>query len=223
MMVLPAGIGAARPVQSGGGGGGYLGVTITKVTTASTSQIISLGPYSAGDLLIIQWSSQWGFGNGVTTPAGWTLINNSVGGTRQLFCYRVMDGTEGSTVTVTYGTSALGIAAVHRIEAGKFHASTAPAFQWSQGSNAAPDSPNLSPAWGSADTIWISTFHADGNLGVSAFPFAGNQASESFGSSPWLTLGSCWEKVVAASNNPSAFTMSGSSSWMSHTIAVRPP
>ena len=203
--------------------GAYLGNVITKITSATSTHAISLGTVVPGTLLILQWTAEWGVGGAVYTPAGWTLITNAAGGTRQLFCYRIADGSEGATVNVIYQFTAKGIAIVHHIAPGAFHVSTAPAFAWAKSTSASPNPPNLAPSWGSANTLWLATCHVGGSPTVTAWPLAGDPTADRIQvPDSTATIASCWQQSVASSFDPAAFALSASKAWMAQTLGIRP-
>lgn len=102
---------------AGGGGGGPIGVlgtgTATVVANGFATVAHTLPAYSAGDYVFIQCNYPTSGGTaGVSLPAGWlTLIDGShgaPGGTTDKYYlfYKKMNGSEGSTVTITQTGSA---------------------------------------------------------------------------------------------------------------------
>lgn len=73
--------------------------------TSSSTVTVTLPTYSAGDIVFIQFAGSWGNPDNTVAATGWTLISRFTTGTtnnnQTSVLYRIMDGTEGTTVTAT--------------------------------------------------------------------------------------------------------------------------
>jgi fibronectin type 3 domain-containing protein len=100
-------------------GGGSSGIaprsttaTVTPITSAATSWTVSLPAYSSGDFVVLFLGDNLGSTAGVPTSSGWTNFNttNESSGLKGAFLGKRMTGTEGSSITVTWGAACLGVA-----------------------------------------------------------------------------------------------------------------
>lgn len=204
----------------------YLGATTSGFSTASTSHNVAMpASVSSGDLLIIQLGTGQTGANTITTPSGWTLLHSGAPGSfRVVTFYKVASGTEGgTTVAVAMTTSLRASAIVHRIQVGTF--SSSPEISAVNGTGTTPDPPNLSPTWGSANTLWIASFASINNGAISAYPFPNNNVTVSDGGAGGTgasRMGSCTSEQTVSSLNPGSFTKSGSVGWWAMTVGVRP-
>ena len=210
--------------------------SVTDTEAPSGSESTShVGDYpatvNAGDLLIVVASFGWGDGT-VTEPTGYDgtiKFTTANGSSNKLSGFvKLAAGTEGGgTYTVTTGESSQGLLRCIRVSgwygtiSGGVEFGTA-----STGSDDSPDAPSLTPAWGSADTLWLDIFGNDNPYNtVSSYPTnytaAGTYAVTSSNGSP-SGIGSSYRNYAAASENPGVVTLDGSIAWVANTIAVRP-
>ena len=174
-----------------------------------------------GDLLvgITQISSD----DSITYPGGWTLADTLTdgGNVRSSVWYRQADGTESGTFTVTIGDSENSIHMIYRISGADLVATQAPeADHFESAATALPDPPNLNPAGGTKDFLWLSGMFIR-NLGGSVPP-------SGFGSTLIRAVGTghgatAQRNLSAGSLNPSTWDATPSSpSWVASTIAIHP-
>lgn len=203
----------------------------TPFSTSVTSMPVTM-PTSivAGDLLIatveVRNAGTW------TNATGWTDIatlsqaggGGSVGKLNGF--YKIAAGTEsGTTPTWTASTGTTGEWQVYRITG--WHGTTAPEAVTASGDATAADPPNVTPSWGTDDTLWLAVA---GHAAASAAAFTAaptnysnfqNNGTSSGGSA--VSLASATRQLNAASENPGTFTAGGSNRfWASATIAIRP-
>lgn len=200
-------------------------VTETAFASGTSHNVSMPATVNSGDLLITL------FGNDsnatVTTPSGWTLIDNTVNGTDPRFSsyYRIADGSEDGT-TVDFVTSADEAASAQVYRISGWHGTTAPEIGTpATGSSAAPDPSSTTPSWGAADTLWIATAGWNRDRTVSAYPtnYTGNNTDTVSGAGAGgVGVGSATRDLNATSDDPGTFTISASDPWISYTIAVRP-
>lgn len=196
-------------------------VANTADATAATSRAVNLpSGITSGELLLMF------MGSGAATTynaTGWTdlLASNAVYG----ILYRIADGSEGATVTVTTASTKLACI-VFRVT--NWFGSGIPAkTTLVSGSSTAPDPGALTPAWGAADTLWFA-FEGSGNgATATVYPtnYADNQTTVAATGGSAATRGGAavaTRNLNNASDDPSAFTISTSASWGAFTIGVRP-
>lgn len=209
----------AFPVEASATGAGENAGTTTHVCNLPSS-------IASGNLLVLVFHV---VGNTtITTPTGWTSVLNTADTTTQrtAIFYRIADGTEGSTVSVT--TSASLRCEYRSLRFTGAHASTAPeASAAAYASSNAPDPPSLDPAgWGTEDTLWYAIEAGnDATKTVNTYPtnYTGGVQHVSTGGTPGqLALAS--RNLNAASADPGAFALSsgGGSRTVGITLAIRP-
>jgi len=189
-----------------------------------TTHIIDLpsGYDTVGDLLIVVFGCDGS--ESVGWPAGWTelfekqitlVLTLAVG-------YRVAEGDEESTITVTTGTSERSAHTSYRISG--IHSSSAPecgSSNTSDGSDS-PDPPDLDPSWGEEDTLWIAACCYDANKTISGYPtnYTDGRNDHSL-SVAGCGVGSCFRELNAESETPPLFALSASEQWIANTLAIR--
>ena len=155
-----------------------------------------------------------------TWPAGWTELYDtaSAGTLMGSGAYRVADGGEGASITVTTSIGGEGSYNTYRISGQ--HASSAPEVGTSAtGSSTTPDPPAVTPTWGSADTLWFAVMHHD-FCTVTTAPTNYTNLLAQDGATP--VTASARRALAAADENPGGFTVSAADAWVAQTCAVRP-
>lgn len=195
-------------------------------TSNATSHTVNLGSTpNTNDLLIVA-----AFFDGtptITWPTAlgtWTQLYTGDNGisSRVDIRYKLANG-EGSSIALTTDAGERMATAAWVIDDGTF--TGVPEIATATGSSANPDSPSLSPSWGSQDTLWLSLACSDsGDLTISAYPTSYSQTAvlDATGGAGGVTMGRAERQFAASSENPSAYTFSASKSWIASTIAVRP-
>lgn len=102
--------------------------------TASTTHNIPLGTYNVGDLLFVFIAGRTDTGTAPTVPTGWLGFLNYPNTTpapdgRKGYLYKIMDGTEGSSLAVTLAASQAITYGVLRFKAGTYEADLNYMFQ----------------------------------------------------------------------------------------------
>jgi hypothetical protein len=190
-----------------------------------------------GELLLCIAAGNLNNVNGFTFPAGWTyFVQQATGSSSAIVgAWRVADGTEGPTVTVTsvFGSAKFTVV-MYRIP-GAANPATSPirvSSPMAVGTDTAPDPPSLSPPEGSKDWLWLAMM----SVGLQA------EADDD----TWATAPSGYEKLVqttsgtaggAGSNNyfasatrkattatedPGPFSQAQSVQWGAVTVAIPP-
>lgn len=215
--------------------------TTTAVTTASSSWTVNLDPALAnGDLLIIilrtaeaetsTWPSgyqNWLVSGGINT---WHDLQADTSDDVVTIVVRDCDGSEASSINVTFGTTCKGCAVAYRISGAAAWSVTVPDSNHANGSSTNPDPPSVNVAGGPKDILAIALdTHVGEQTTTVTYP-------TNYGNTGQITSGSggsvatncqinyCDRQVTAASSeDPSAFTISGSQAWAAITILVQEP
>jgi hypothetical protein len=202
-------------------------VTRGNSNTNATSRNVTLpATINANDVLIALFAND---GDATvtwdnTTAGTWTLLFSTASGVaaRLTAYWKVADGTEDGAV-LSIDTSAIERSAWHiyRISgAQSVEAGTA-----ATGTSTAPNSPSLTPSWGSADTTWLTVFASDNQT---ADPTDGptnyttNDIYDDAPNAAGVGVGSSYRDNAASSEDPAAWTIAASLAWVANTIAVRP-
>lgn len=169
----------------------------------------------------------------ISLPAGWTNQTNH-NGLIHVF-WKVLDGSEGGSVTVTLSTDKKVTAFAYNINGYDPDAATpvevsAPDF----GESATPDSPNLNPSGGALDFLWLTTFVMNNTNQTDDDSWGGTQPTNyssvllkttgtAGGSFVNVASGSAERLLNATSENPIGWaTDLAAELWSALTIAVFP-
>jgi uncharacterized repeat protein (TIGR01451 family) len=180
----------------------------------------------AGDLIIAFAAKDKN--NTATWPAPWVEIVDASNSTEvSLFvAYLIASGGETSVTVTTASEPDRSHHIAIRIPAASWHGTTPPeAAAAITGNSNAPNSGSLTPSWGAADTLWISTFglvDLDTDS-VTSYPTNYTDNNLSYGptgSSAGIAIAS--RELNAATDDPGQFTLSGGNFWVAATVAVRP-
>jgi hypothetical protein len=199
-------------------------VALTSDTTPASTMAVNLpAGIVAGEILLLFCN----LGGG--TASGWTAAFTPSFVFEGCCLWKVADGSEGASVTLTHGFGGTGHggAVAYRISGGQsVEASAAPA----SGTSTAPDPASLTPSWGTAKTLWFAAMAANrtgggGTITVSAAPTGFTNLQQAIGISSFpvgnrMAVAQKDERV--SSQDPAAFTMSPSLNWAAYTVAVRP-
>lgn len=183
---------------------------------ASTTHTINLpAGIVAGDLLLVCLVTD---AVAVTTPSGWTLLLLTEEFNPSLRTYyRIADGSEGSTITITSGGFGSSAHTSFRIDLGDKREAVG---VWSS----PPNPPSLSPSWGAQDTLWIAVCaYGPGTTAVTSYPTDyTNGRNDRWNDASGFGVGSAYRSVRAASEDPGPFGLSPSGGGNVQTIAVSP-
>lgn len=193
---------------------------VTNSTVAGTTHSLNLpASIAAGDILLAVVRAP-----GSTTiawPAGWTEWEETFADAsddQTSIAWRVADGTEGATITITFGTSRILVGLCYRITGGVGITFSALAV----GSGSQPNSPNLALTT-ARDVLWISIGGCDDSetltSGPASYSNATVQGSTATGASGCTVYGAS-RGLNAASENPGAWTLGSTSIWAAWTVAI---
>ncbi|MEF3692027.1 MAG: hypothetical protein V3574_03165, partial [Candidatus Moraniibacteriota bacterium] len=190
-----------------------------------TSHTVNLpSGISSGNLLIVSFSNDGS--DTVTWPSGWTGLFSTANGTanRLSAAYRIADGSEGTTITVTTSGSQGSAHTSYRITG--HYSGAAPAVGTAAtGSSVNPDSPSLTPSWGAEDTLWLSVYGWDSNASNSSYPtnYSLGQVTNLYNQTVHgAGIASAGYNLNASSQDPGTATLSATETWVANTLAIRP-
>ncbi len=190
----------------------------------STSHVLNLpSGIASGHLLIMALAMD---GNAVLTwPAGWSVLSTSTnsGGDGTLEVrYRIADGSEGASITVTTDASERGSYITWRIT--NWHGTTPPEAGTPVAGTTNPNAPNVTASWGSADNlfIWVCGW-GNSTQDISAYPsdYTVSQMTDSGSAAGLAGIAMAARELASASDNPGAATL-GSTLSVANTLVVRP-
>ena len=194
-------------------------VATTTDNTSQTSQTYNLpsGITAAEYLfLLISNSGTAVLSSGLT---GWTQLTD--GAVSAHIFYKVATGSEGSTVTAGWFSAVTSVGLAFRISGAD--TSTAPALNTvATGNSAAPD-PSVSATLAAKNNLFIAAaFYSAGARTFSAYP-TGYGIGQSTTTGTAVAIASAMKQALATTDNPSAFTASGTSFWSAYVIGIQPP
>lgn len=176
------------------------------VGTASTSSITVSLPtgIQAGDLLLCAVAINYTYPT-LTFPAGWTKVvadfnYSDAGG---VIAYRICDGSEGSSITVSAGTGQPRAWQTYLIRGRTGNPEAAISSQaLAQTSNP----PNLAPSWGVKDCLWLVFYFESVSYSVTTPPTGyGNETNSAYGGNN-VAVYSWYKTATASSDDPAALT-----------------
>jgi hypothetical protein len=171
----------------------------------------------AGDLLIV--FTRLGDVT-LNFPAGWTAFLNQVGAatlTRSYAHFKIANGTEGASLSVTASASTGASGTAYRIS----DYTGTPEVSVTTGNNVTADCPNLTPSWGLKKTLWIAMLNQH-TSSVLTDPANYTNPLPAAGLSVFHRTVRRFNEV--ASENPGPwgnFTTGNGFIWVGATVAVR--
>lgn len=190
--------------------------TFSSTNATSVSHITTLPALTVGRKFILVMTNA---NAAVTTtmPAGWTRVTPSA----SLFIHvweRVVDGTEGASVTVTSSTAQKSDQAIYEVSN---YSGTAEVGTEATGTNTTPDPPAVTPSWG-ADSAMVLALYCNNTATAPASAPSGysNLSSVNAGGAQ-PGLGMADKTITASSEDPGTFSATGATVWYSQTIAIR--
>lgn len=196
-----------------------VGATATGFNSAAGSYAVAFSGSTtvSGELLILLICCN----TVVNTPSGWTVLWNTFS-SGNVF-YKVADGSEGASVTVTRSGTSVGAGITYRLS----NYTGTPELARAAASGTNPNPPSLSPSWGSAKTLWVaqaSLFKLSSGNTFSSYPSGFSNGVNAVGDngSSCANAASASLQLEASSDDPGTFAFSsGSASGQAFTIAVR--
>lgn len=202
--------------------------TTTNGSSATSANVLTTNlpsGYIAGDLLIIHVKSVYSGNYTITSPAGWTELWNvqvlpSSNRHRDVTCYKVAAGTEGSSVSFQTSSNVSSWAySSLRIQTGTY-SGVPVAGVVATGSASAPNPPALTSGFGAVDTLWLACGGTtdNGTTYSTGFTLLSYNGTGSGDTGSWSFVS--YKNEVSASNNPDAWGTS-CAGWAVDTIAIR--
>jgi hypothetical protein len=203
--------------------------TNSGANAATTTPTLNLpSGIAAGHLLILLLVTD---GNpAVTNWNGYTEVNSlscPASACRAAWAYRVADGTEGASVTITIAASQETGYITLRI-GGHGSSTTAPQGASATGTSATPDPPSLTPTGGPKDFLWIEFFGADDDDETATYwttspdAYTGIDQVQCATSGTICMIAAAQRPANATTENPGTMAMAASEEWTAITIAVHP-
>lgn len=202
---VSAAFGTSYPVVVGSTDGNNTAATVS----------INVPPGAVGELLLALVGTD--ANSSTTWPSGWTSLFNTFSTSDGISAaWRIADGTEGATISVTSGAN--WYYAILRI--GGNHATAAPEAGTAVSATATTGNPPaVTPTWGAANDLWVVMGHADSGVSVT-YPTNYNWV-QTFNTNTG-TLAVAVRPLNAATEDPGTFGWGGSILNKVNTIAVRP-
>lgn len=189
--------------------------------TVGTEHTINLPTgIGSGDLLLVFFASDGD--PTIAFPGGWTKLFEKGRSFLVKFgaWYRVADGGEGASITVTTTASEGTAHTSYRITG---YSGTPEVGTAATGVTANPNPPNLTPTWGAKDTLWFAVCGYDTNKTVTAYPTNHTNGRNDYSDGgSGCGVGSARRELNAVSEDPGTFTLSGSDQWVANTVAIQP-
>ena len=188
-------------------------VNLTEHTLYLPPDIVS------GDLLLF-----FGLSDGaptITLPEGWTELFQVASGIAVKLgaWYRIADGGEGASITVTTSDAEMFATTSFRITGylGTPEASTA------TGNNTNPQPPSLTPSWGAKDTLWFACQGNDTNRTIVSYPTNYTNGYSALANDiEGCNLGTARREFNIATEDPDGFYISEADEWVTATVAIQP-
>lgn len=192
-------------------------------TSWATSHTISLGSYVPGDHILLVFGIN-GSGGTISDPGGWTGVHAADLNSNQKWrvWIKAMDGTEGSSVTITTGAgnkSAAQAILFRGARAGQVFETAWDIAVATKGYGSSVDPPSVTPAWGSGDNTYVALGFAAGS-GHSVSSYMTNYTLGTDTTSA-ATVMSASRKLTGSAEDPGAFTLSGSDNFQAITVVLR--
>lgn len=192
----------------------------------STTHSITLPTgISSNDMLLVIFSNDGSATASVTTPAtGWTELWTASGGQNRMTCwYRRADGAEASTITATTSSSESAAWTCYRYSG--VHTTSNPEAGTAGGGSSSPDPPSVTASWGAEDNTFNAQVGNDSNITVTGYPtnYSEGQLTDLYNNATHgCGIGTASRQLNASSDNPGAFSYSGTDNWVYNTIVLRP-
>ena len=181
---------------------------------------------ASGDLLVMFCNTVSAWSGGISVPSGWTALYTSVfsgeSGDKVRCFYKTATGSEGSTVAVATPDWTRMSAVTFRIsgwDSGEAPEAGTPAVN---SGSTAPNPPSLTPSWGSDKTLWLAVSHSSAGSSVS-YPTnysGGVTAYSGVDNAYHARTAVAVRELEATSEDPGAFTLGSSATWVANTVAV---
>jgi hypothetical protein len=184
------------------------------------------GTASAGDLYIAH-VAQDGAGTFTWTSPAVEIKDQALTGGVNTVAYLIAAGGETAMPLVTSTVTERWEWAVWRFPAGEWNGTTPPEINTGvTGSSTTPNPGSSTPSWGSeTNNIWLALCARDDSVAntITAYPtnYSTAQADKNDITSA-LNVGGAVRIATGSPEDPGAFTISASETWIAYTVAIRP-
>lgn len=202
-------------------------VTTAAIGSSQSTATLALGfTANAGDLVLVA-AGEDGAGT-VTWPASpWAEIKDQTftGGSAHVG-YLIAAGGE-TAVVLASTVSDRWEACIWRIPAGEWHGTTPPEINTGvTGNNTAPDPGAIAPSWSvETNNIFVALAFRDDSAAntITAYPTNyGTAQADKNDTTSACNVGGAVRIVTGTNENPGAFTISATETWIAYTVAIRP-
>ena len=200
-----------------------------ELSNTSDHDVVMPSGLTSGDLLLFfQGNDSSVAVDGTTIPSGWTQLDAAtLSACNGEIWYKTSDGGESNfTYNLVGGSSQTSTNRVFRITG--WHGTTTPETTRVDNDTPTtdPDPGSLDPSgWGTEDTLWIASWQADNGIGTTdGYPtnYSDNQFSGGATTGGGHRMSISTRELNAASEDPGAYSTSGSDDNVVFTVAVRP-
>lgn len=204
-----------------------LAVAYSHETTNTTSHVVTLPAYEIGDELFVYFSKD-GSAAASAWPSGWTeLFSDSRASpdARHEFRYRIADGTEGSTITITTAAAEESASVAGAV---KGYLGVPETGALASGFGTSVNLASFDPSWGIEQTLWLACATADdtstGTTTLSTYStqYLDNRHADGTGGTDHILHAFCTRRYLAASDDPDVFIWSASVGSLARLVAIRP-
>lgn len=195
---------------------------LTNSTTSGTSHSLNLpASIASGDILLAVVRCPGS--TTITWPAGWTeqeQSNADSSDDETSIAWRIADGTEGATITITLGTSRILVGLCYRVTGG-----VDVAFSGAlTGSGSQPNSSIITPDGVTHDVLSITIGGCDDSETLTNPPTnyvnGTIQGSTATGATGCSVYGASRQLTAASSEDPGAWTLGSTSIWTAWTVWI---
>jgi hypothetical protein len=186
---------------------------------SGTSHVVNLpSGIASGDLLIVCFTTT--NNTTFTWPSGWTLLATIVSNNYETEVrYRIADGTEGASITVTTGASGSTAHCAVRITD---HGSgvNAPEAAIAHAANSSINPPGLTPTGGAKNYLWLEGYGINGTGTSTGQSTNYTMIANTSNGAPDTAI--AYRELNAATEDPGLMSATSVVRWIAWTIAVYP-
>lgn len=181
----------------------------TDYSSSAASTSVDIPACDAGDYLVMFVDSDYA----PSYPEGWSLLASGSG---YYINYKVADGTEGSSITITFGSSYTKAVYMTYCISG---ADGIEVSSIATGSSTTPDPPSFTPTHGLGNYLWLPSGSIARATTLSSGP-SGYSNSRYYGNLTYYGVYAATKTSTASTENPEVFTLGYSEDWATFTTAL---
>ncbi len=180
---------------------------------------IPVAGVQANDYIVLFFSTDGGVTVGA--PGGWTILAQASNGSANTFAiiYKLADGNEGTTITVTTSASEATAHLSYRIRG----AVDITISNSATGSSTTPNPGTLAHGWGSLPVLWLASCGWDANKTCTGYPagYSGGMYAR-YNSTSGCGVATAYKSATAETEDAGTFTISATDTWVAYTVALKP-